>query len=150
MDFAASLGLCSAIVSMVCGGIIIDTETLARDKTTRLRQLILRADKALIMANELQKQHKEMEEYLTMERKIIGQLGEALNSANHNLDLSETVFMNNIPTLRRNYIKALDDLYLQAQKYLEQEELKLIQDGEYVLKVYNKGSCPFTRLQENL
>ena len=143
MDFAVFMGLCSTIVTMVCGGIVVDTETLARDKNKRLKQLIVRADQALIMAMELQKQHKEMEEYLTMERKIIGQLGESLNSANYNLDLSETVFMNNIPTLRRNYIKALDDLYLQAQKYLEQEELKLIQDGQYVLKVYNKGSFPF-------
>ena len=129
MDVTALYGLCSAVVGMVCGGIVIDVETLARDRTKRLKQLTVKADQALNMAKELQKRHKEMEEYLTKERKTIGQLGESLNSANYNLDLSETVFLNNIPTLRRNYIKALDDLYLQAQKYLEQEELKLIQDG---------------------
>ena len=82
-----------------------------------------RAQRALEIASDISKESDFLEKYLIKEEKALGYLDASISTAKNNLKLSKTIFKVNVPTLRQNYLTALDDLYDAAQKYLDQKEL---------------------------
>ena len=79
---------------------------------------------ALTVAGRIQDEQKSLEKYLNRETKVLTNLDTSLGRVRSELKLSKTIFKVDIPTLRRNYLEALDELDTDAQAYLDQKELE--------------------------
>jgi len=124
VDALGLVGICSAINLGVCGTMIAAMETSIAVTDPYYETLLERADRAFTIASEVLENQTLLEEYLRKETYTLGEWSATLSGAKSNLNLSKTVFKTNIPTLRKRYIEALEDLEKGAQKYLDQEELK--------------------------
>merc|ERR1711944_381274 len=114
---------CSAINAGVCGGMIATMEVAIAAEDPYYEELLARSNRAHTIAKGIYEEQKSLEEYLTKETFSLGRLDATLSIANKKLQLSETIFKKNIPTLRKRYIEALENLENSCQKYLDQEEL---------------------------
>ena len=118
------LGACSATNLAVCGTMIATMEIAVSATDLKYETFLSTTQLALTVAGRIQDEQKSLEKYLNRETKVLTNLDTSLGRVRSELKLSKTIFKVDIPTLRRNYLEALDELDTDAQAYLDQKELE--------------------------